>query len=114
MIELNCGNCAWMRKVGPPKGEKKPKVGRGYCTFNPPAVYPFPGQKSKIAQMGKEEPSIIPYMLRPVVEENEPACGRYNPDAETFEKLQERAPEEEELCKGGCGGCKNEGAKCEC
>jgi hypothetical protein len=67
-----------------PEDKKKDyPVPRGYCTFNPPAVFPMPSQTSKIAQMGQPQMQMAPMMMRPVVEANEIMCGRFSPNEET-------------------------------
>jgi hypothetical protein len=107
-IVLECGNCAWMQKVEtPPEKKKDYPHGRGYCTFNPPAVFPVPQQSSNLRNIqGQAQVGFAPFMLRPVVDGNEPACGRYNPDSEMMKLLQESQPEGcEEFGCGRPGGC---------
>jgi len=97
---FECGNCAWMDKVEvPPEKKKDYPVDRGYCTFNPPAVFPMPQQKkTQLAAMGQQpQVDMIPFMMRPIVEANEAPCGRYAPDGETVKLLGESG--------GGCEGC---------
>lgn len=112
MIELTCGKCVWMQKVEIPEEKKeKYKVGRGYCTFNPPQVFPMPQQKtSNIAmaqgRQAQAQMEFLPYMMRPVVEDNEPMCGRFSPNEEAMKELG-IDPE------NPAGGCRKEGG-CEC
>jgi hypothetical protein len=109
-VAFDCGNCGWMQKVEPPADKKKDyPVGRGYCTFNPPTVFPMPQQQGKLADIqGRAQMGFVPMMMRPVVEEGEPPCGRYTPNSEMLAIIQEAQPE-------GCGGCRDDkGAKCEC
>jgi hypothetical protein len=109
-VVFNCGNCAWMQKVEPPKGKEKDYPhGRGYCTFNPPAVFPMPQQTGNLADIqGKVQMGFSPFMLRPVVDGNEPPCGRYAYGSEMLKVLAEANPEDTGAC------CKDKGAKCEC
>jgi hypothetical protein len=103
-LEFKCGNCAWMQKVEVPKEKKKDyPIARGYCTFNPPAVFPMPQQQGSLADVqGQQRMGMAPFMMRPVVEENEPPCGRYAPDTETLDLI--------EGLQGGCPGkCKEGG-----
>jgi hypothetical protein len=84
-----------MQKVAIPEDKKKDyPVGRGYCTFNPPAVFPLPQQQGSLRNVqGQAAMGIAPLMLRPVVEDNEPACGRYTPDSEMVKVLGDLTPE---------------------
>lgn len=100
-LMLTCGNCVWFQRVDPPKNVPPPEVGRGYCMFNPPAVFPMP-HENKIQAMGQKQLQMVPMMIRPVVEENEPMCGRYGPNPEAQKALGL-------IAEGGCGGCKHEG-----
>ena len=110
MIELTCGRCCWMQKVDPPKGEKVDDE-RGYCTFNPPAVFPMPKQTSSLQNMaGQANVQMVPMMIRPVVEGREPMCGRFSPNEETMKELGLNKPPGSECdqkhceCKGDdCG-----------
>ncbi len=106
-IEFNCGNCGWMMKVAaPPDIKKDYPTGRGYCTFNPPAVFPMPQQQGKLADIqGRQQVGFAPMMMRPVVEENEPPCGRYTPDSEMLKIL--KADQDD------CRNCKEQGT-CNC
>lgn len=106
MIELTCGKCCWMQIPPIPKGTKI-DVKRGYCTFNPPAVFPMPQQQGNLADIqGQTKMGVVPLMQRPIVQEDEPMCGRFAPNEETMKELG--------LDKPGCGACTTEGAKCEC
>ena len=101
---LVCGYCSWTQMITVPdekQGEFPTK--RGYCRFNPPAVFPMPTQQqSKIAALGTAPPvQMQPMMMRPVVEENEPMCGRYSPNKEAMVGLGLK-PDEEILCSGTC------------
>jgi hypothetical protein len=103
-FQFNCGNCAWCQIVEVPKEKKKDyPIDRGYCTFNPPSVFPMPQQTSSLKNIkGESQMGFAPFMLRPVVEANEPACGRYSMDGETMELLG--------VSQGGCG----KGESCGC
>ena len=106
-IEFHCGNCVWMQKVTVPKEKQKDyPLARGYCTFEPPRVFPMPQQQSNLKDIqGQTKMGMAPFMIRPVVEEGEPPCGRYAPDTEMLAIIKEAQPEEEILCGGkGCGG----------
>jgi hypothetical protein len=106
-VQFNCGNCAWMQKVETPENKKKDfPVQRGFCTFEPPSVFPMPQQQSSLRNVqGQAQMGMAPFMMRPVVEATDPACGRYAPDNETLTILKAAQPEQEILCSGkGCGG----------
>ena len=104
---FTCGYCIYGKLVEPPPEMKKDvPYNRGYCIFEPPKVFPMPQTKqSKIQAMGNQQSQVemIPYMMRPVVEEHEPMCGRGVLNAEAMKGLGIEP-------KAGCG----EGAKCEC
>ena len=107
MIELNCGKCCWMQKVQPPEGTKVDGE-RGYCTFNPPMVFPMPHQQGKLADLqGQKQVGFLPFMMRPVVKGNEPMCGRFHPNKETIKEL--------DLENEGCdsGSCTQEDCTCD-
>ena len=73
---FTCGYCIYAQLHDPPKGTDYPNK-RGYCIFEPPKVFPMPHAKqTKIQAMGNQQVEFAPYMMRPVVEENEPMCGR--------------------------------------
>ena len=93
MIVLNCGNCAWFAEGNPPPSKEMKR--RGFCTFYPPKVFPMPKQTSTLQAMGKQNVQMVPMMLRPVVEEDEPMCGKYHPDEKTLEELKEEKKGEE-------------------
>jgi len=104
-MDFACGHCVWYRAAKPPQGTKAPKVGRGYCTYNPPAVFPMPvPRQNKIQALGQEptQPDILPLMLRPVVEENEPQCGFFYPNDEVRDLLDK---EKIAACEGSCEDC---------
>lgn len=106
-----CGYCAYTQMIDVPTEKKDTHLKRrGFCRFNPPAVFPMPTQKTaKIAAMGQQPPiDIQPYMMRPVVNEDEPMCGQWQPNVEAAEALGLTGGQ------GGCGGCNDEGAKCGC
>jgi hypothetical protein len=107
---FECGNCGWMDKAPiPPEKKKDYPHGRGYCTFNPPSVFPMPKQTSSLADIqGQVQMGILPLMLDPVVDGNKTACGRYAPNSEMTKVI------EEAQAKAGCGACEDEGAKCGC
>ncbi len=96
-VAFNCGNCGWMMKVEPPPEKKKDyPEDRGYCTFEPPSVFPMPQQQGKLADVqGRQQMGFAPMMMRPVVEGNEPPCGRYTPNTELLKILEAAQP--------GCG-----------
>lgn len=113
MEELTCKNCAWTTMVKPPKG-KEDELTRGYCTFEPPSVFPMPKQTSNLARPhGDQQVQFLPLMLRPVVYESEPICGRFAPNEETMSALGIAPPGAE---KGhGCSDCKKcDPATCNC
>ncbi len=99
-LEFNCGNCAWMQKVAVPAEKKKDyPVERGYCTFEPPTVFPMPQQQGKLADIqGQTKMGMVPFMMRPVVDANEPPCGRYAPDGETLALIGDA----HKSCPGTC------------
>jgi hypothetical protein len=107
-VVFECGNCGWMLKAPiPPEKKKDYPHGRGYCTFNPPSVFPIPKQTGSLADIkGQVQMGFIPLMLDPVVDGNKPACGRYTPDSGMIKILEEAQP------KGECDGCGDKGAKC--
>jgi hypothetical protein len=108
-IIFECGNCGWMAKAPIPKDKQKDyPSGRGYCTFNPPSVFPMPKQTSSLADVqGQVQMGILPLMLDPVVDGDKPACGRYTPDSGMIKILDDLQP------KSGCGRCgAGEGDKC--
>jgi hypothetical protein len=91
-----------MQKVDPPKGEKVDDE-RGYCTFNPPAVFPMPKQASSLSNVqGQQQMQMVPMMIRPVVEGKEPMCGRFSPDEETMKELGLDKPDKSGCSGGGC------------
>jgi len=105
-----CGYCAWAQMMDTPEDAKeKYPYRRGYCRFNPPAVFPVPSQsQQKIAALGQAPPvNLAPFMLRPVVEENEPMCGQYAPNEEAVKGLGLKQ-------EGGCDtqDCEREGCRC--
>ncbi len=108
-VEFNCGNCGWMQIVEPPPEKKKDyPVDRGYCTFEPPKVFPMPQAQGKLADVqGRTPMGMVPLMMRPVVDAPEPACGRYTPNTELLRILEEAQPK-------GCDGstCEREGCRC--
>jgi hypothetical protein len=108
---FTCGYCIYGQMVDPPKDKKKQYPNRrGHCIFEPPAVFPMPQAKqSKIQALGNQQQTMdfIPYMMRPVMEDFEPMCGRGVLNAEAMKGLGiENKP--------GCGGCNDEAAKCGC
>jgi hypothetical protein len=109
-VVFNCGNCGWGQMVEIPKEKRKDHpVGRGYCMFEPPRVFPMPKQQGTLADIqGQTKMGVVPLMLDPVVDEDRAACGRYTPNSEMLKVLEAAQPE------GGCGGCESEGAKCGC
>jgi hypothetical protein len=113
-IELLCSTCAWYREIKvPEKQQPSDFIPRGYCYANCPSVYPLPQpKKSNLAlAQGTQQPemSIVPMMLRPVVEWNESMCGQFAPDKETRAQLEElqRQRQAEGCDPGSCGkdGC---------
>jgi hypothetical protein len=108
---FTCGYCIYAQLKEPPEAMKeKYPFKRGFCIFEPPKVFPMPQAKqSKIQALGNqtEQMDLVPFMMRPVVEENEPMCGRGVLNTEAMKGLHIEE-------KPGCGGCKDEGAKCEC
>jgi hypothetical protein len=67
----------------------------------------MPQQQGKLADIqGQVQMGFVPMMMRPVLEEDEPMCGRFSPDPETVKELG--------LDQPGCGACGDEGAKCGC
>lgn len=101
MIELTCGKCCWMQKVDPPPGEKVDDV-RGYCMFNPPAVFPMPKQTSSLQNMsGHAKVQMVPMMMRPKVFGRDPMCGRFSPNEDTINELGlNKSPEcDQEHCE---------------
>ena len=116
---FTCGYCIYGRMQEPPEEVKKADpnaTARGYCIFEPPKVFPMSVQENtKIAALGTQpKVDVQPYMLRPVVEENEPMCGRgmLNKAAVTALGLEEENPEKEELCSGDGKTCKREECRC--
>jgi hypothetical protein len=109
---FTCGYCIYGQLMEPPPEKKKDyPVKRGYCIFNPPAVFPMPSQQQqRVKAMGQpaQVMDFHPFMLRPVVDEDEPMCGRGVLNAEAMEALgiENKPP--------GCGGCKDEGDGCGC
>jgi hypothetical protein len=108
---FTCGYCIYGQMVDPPKEmkEKYPHK-RGYCIFEPPRVFPMPqGKESKIQALGnqKQQVEFVPLMMRPIMEEYEPMCGRGVLNAEAMKGLDIKPKDE-------CGGCKDEAAKCSC
>jgi hypothetical protein len=118
---FTCGYCIYGQMVEPPKGTDYPNK-RGYCIFEPPRVFPMPQTKqSKIQALGNQQKQmdVVPYMIRPIMEDYEPMCGRGVLNAEAMEGLDIDPDADKDYVvrtdvKGGCGGCKDEGAKCEC
>jgi hypothetical protein len=108
---FTCGYCIYGQMREPPKGkEQEYPHSRGYCIFEPPKVFPMPQAKqSKIQALGNQQQGmdIVPLMMRPVVEDHEPMCGRGVLNAEAMKGLGIEQ-------KAECGACKDEGAKCEC
>jgi hypothetical protein len=102
--ELCCGNCVFMSIVQPPEDKKELyPVPRGFCFFNPPIVFPMPQEISNIAgPLGKKQVSMVPHMMRPVVDATEPMCGRFMMTNEAADRLGVGA-DEEILCSGTCG-----------
>ena len=114
---FTCGYCIYGQLIDPPEDKKKDyPVKRGYCIFEPPQVFPMPQPKqTKIQAMGNQQQGmdILPFMMRPVVEEHEPMCGRGVLTAEAMKGLGIEPKKEE--CPGcELGNCGTEGAKCEC
>jgi hypothetical protein len=111
---FTCGYCIYAQMVDPPEGSDYTHK-RGYCIFEPPKVFPMPRpKKSKLAAMGQQpDMEMTPYMMRPIVEDYEGMCGRGVLTPEAMDALGV-GQEKKQSCKGGCGGCKDEGAKCEC
>jgi len=104
-----CGYCVWAQMMEAPEDQKEkyPKK-RGFCRANPPAVFPIPAQQqTKIAGPMGQQPKVQmqPYMIRPVVEADEPMCGKYTPNPEAVKGLGLRA--------GGEGGCDRKHCECE-
>ncbi len=71
------------------------------------AVFPMPQQQGSLRNIqGQAQMGFSPFMMRPVVDEDEPACGRYTPNTELLKIIQEAQPDAEP--KGcdvkGCGG----------
>lgn len=104
---LNCGNCAWYRKIEIPREKEKEISPRGYCYVNPPSVFPFPQQaQSSLAVAGGQpapgKTTMIPIMQRAVVEEKEDICGQYSPNKEMGEELLRRQDCEN---KASCEEC---------
>jgi hypothetical protein len=96
-----------MQKAEIPEDKKKDyPSGRGYCTFEPPKVFPMPKQQGTLADIqGKVQMGFLPLMMDPVVDGNKIACGRYSPNSEMRGILAEAQPE----------GCDREGGcDCEC
>lgn len=113
-LSFGCATCAWFQEVVIPEGEKKPEgwTPRGNCYANPPAVFPVPRQQqSKLAlAQGQQAPgqvTMVPLMMRPIVDKSDNPCGKYQPNSAMRDQLAELQP-------GGCGGCQDEGAKCAC
>jgi hypothetical protein len=104
---FECSNCAWMQKAEVPEDKKKEyPSGRGYCTFEPPRVFPMPQQQGKLADIqGKVQMGFLPLMMDPVVDGDKPACGRYSPSSEMRNIIEEAQPEgcKVEGCGGHCG-----------
>jgi hypothetical protein len=108
---FTCGYCIYGRMVPPPDDMKdKYPHSRGYCIFEPPAVFPMPQQKqTKIQALGNQQQGmdLVPFMLRPVVDDFEPMCGRGVLNKEAMEGLDINQ-------KAECDGCHDESAKCSC
>ena len=100
-MNLTCKNCAWTTMVKPPAGKEGL---RGYCTFEPPRVFPMPKQTSGLARPhGDQSLQMVPMMMRPIVEHDDPICGRFTPNEATMEELGiAPGPEKEILCSGTC------------
>jgi hypothetical protein len=118
---FTCGYCIYGQMVEPPEDMKdKYPNKRGYCIFEPPAVFPMPQTKqTKIQALGNQQTKVdfVPLMMRPVMEDYEPMCGRGVLNAEAMEGLGIE-PDKDYVVrtdyKAGCGGCKDETAKCNC
>jgi hypothetical protein len=108
---FTCCYCIYAQLKDPPEDMKEQyPFRRGFCIFEPPKVFPMPRAKeSKIQAMGNTQPQMdfLPFMMRPVVDENEPMCGRGVLNVEAMEALGINQ-------KTSCGDCKDEGDKCEC
>ena len=114
---FTCGYCLFGRMVSaPPEKREQYPIDRGYCIFEPPKVFPMPVQETqKIAAMGTQpKVAFRPHMERPVVDADEPMCGRGVLTNEAMKALGldkiVGGPEEEELCSGG--PCTNEDCAC--
>lgn len=106
-LVLRCGNCAWMHHVAPPEDKPEYKdVDRGYCYFNPPAVYPIPRQTKSLA-LQQQAVEMIPQSFRPPVDGNDSMCGRYYPDEETLKIINEKQGKKDH-CDGSCPDCKGD------
>jgi hypothetical protein len=111
-IKLHCGNCAWYSVIIIPKEKRDTVSKRGYCTFNPPTVFPVPQQRqSNLAiasgQQAPGEVTMLPMMMRPVVEYDDEMCGRYQPNQEIATQIAEHRQKQ-----AGCGVEKCDGANC--
>jgi hypothetical protein len=110
-----CGKCVFYRQIvleDPPKGY----MPRGWCHFFPPSVYPIPvQQESRLAMAaGQQAPGpqqMAPYMIRPLVMEDEMICGQFMPAMEYQDEFPElhggECGEDCEECDGSCveGDC---------
>lgn len=96
-----CGNCIYMMVVEPPEEKKKDyPIPRGYCTFNPPTVFPMPQETGRLATMGKKQVGFVPFTLRPAVDANEPMCGRAVFSNEAAQRLGLK--EQDSACGDAC------------
>lgn len=109
-LNLNCGNCAWYMEITIPEEKKEVLSPRGYCHAVPPSVFPLPKQQqsSLALAQGQQAPgqvTMLPLMMRPVVESTEAICGSYQPNQEARLMLAE--------VEKGCDGCVNCDGSCQ-
>lgn len=108
---FTCGYCIYGQMVEAPEEKKKDYPHkRGYCIFEPPKVFPMPQpQESKIQAMGnvKKQMDLVPFMMRPIMEEYEPMCGRGVLTVEAAQALGLDKPPVD------CRNCKDQGT-CNC
>ena len=91
---FTCGSCAWFSEGSPPP--RKDMQRRGYCTADPPKVFPTPKQSGKITALGQQKMEIVPMMMRPIVEGNEPMCRFYQPNEWAMLELGDKSEDQEE------------------